>query len=114
MHLNQRLFTHKCDLLQHLDIQYVGLLKDSFQNNTARTVASGDCLQTPESKALWRSPHSCWSSLAEMPVRAVTTRFMYKGLCTIPDVLSYRTPVNLPEDEVEGQYALGYLLVNGL
>ncbi|XP_054613980.1 calcium-binding protein 7 isoform X2 [Dunckerocampus dactyliophorus] len=36
-----------------------------------------------------------------MPVRAVTTRFMYKGLCTIPDVLTYRTPVNLPEDEVE-------------
>lgn len=38
-----------------------------------------------------------------MPVRAVTTRFMYKGLCTIPDVLTYRTPVNLPEDEVEGE-----------
>ncbi|XP_049909235.1 calcium-binding protein 7 isoform X2 [Epinephelus moara] len=36
-----------------------------------------------------------------MPVRAVTTRFMYKGLCTIPDVLTYRTPVILPEDEVE-------------
>ncbi|KAM4635744.1 calcium-binding protein 7 [Polymixia lowei] len=36
-----------------------------------------------------------------MPVRAVTTRFMYKGLCTIPDVLSYRSPVSLPEDEVE-------------
>ncbi|KAG7498770.1 calcium-binding protein 7 [Solea senegalensis] len=36
-----------------------------------------------------------------MPVRAVTTRFMYKGLCTIPDVLTYRTPVHLPEDEVE-------------
>ncbi|KAF7217075.1 transcript variant X2 [Nothobranchius furzeri] len=36
-----------------------------------------------------------------MPVRAVTTRFMYKGLCTIPDVLTYRTPVTLPEDEVE-------------
>uniref|UniRef100_A0A667ZR44 Calcium binding protein 7 n=1 Tax=Myripristis murdjan TaxID=586833 RepID=A0A667ZR44_9TELE len=36
-----------------------------------------------------------------MPVRAVTTRFMYKGLCTIPDVLAYRTPVTLPEDEVE-------------
>ncbi|XP_075901154.1 calcium-binding protein 7 [Nelusetta ayraudi] len=36
-----------------------------------------------------------------MPVRAVTTRFMYKGLCTIPDVLSLRSPVILPEDEVE-------------
>ncbi|CAL8281234.1 unnamed protein product [Lota lota] len=36
-----------------------------------------------------------------MPVRAVTTRFMYKGICTIPDVLSYRPPVILPEDEVE-------------
>lgn len=40
-----------------------------------------------------------------MPVRAVTTRFMYKGLCTIPDVLSYRTPVILPEDEVEGKWS---------
>ena len=53
-----------------------------------------------------------------MPVRAVTTRFMYKGLCTIPDVLSYRTPVNLPEDEVEGeclrlwfQFVIGVLRV---
>ncbi|XP_010897263.1 calcium-binding protein 7 [Esox lucius] len=34
-----------------------------------------------------------------MPVRA--TRFMYRGNCTIPDILSYRTPINLPEDEVE-------------
>lgn len=51
-----------------------------------------------------------------MPVRAVTTRFMYKGLCTIPDVLSYRTPVNLPEDEVEGEshsceFAFGWIVI---
>uniref|UniRef100_A0A4W5QB59 Uncharacterized protein n=1 Tax=Hucho hucho TaxID=62062 RepID=A0A4W5QB59_9TELE len=32
-----------------------------------------------------------------MPVR--TTRLMYRGICTIPDILSYRTPINLPEDE---------------
>ncbi|XP_016333719.1 calcium-binding protein 7-like [Sinocyclocheilus anshuiensis] len=36
-----------------------------------------------------------------MPVRAVTSRFMYRGLCSIPDILSYKTPVSLPEDEVE-------------
>ncbi|MCJ8748675.1 hypothetical protein PDJAM_G00167500 [Pangasius djambal] len=36
-----------------------------------------------------------------MPVRAVPSRFMYRGLCSVPDILSYRTPVNLPEDEVE-------------
>ncbi|XP_036385076.1 calcium-binding protein 7 [Megalops cyprinoides] len=36
-----------------------------------------------------------------MPVRAVTSTFMYRGLCTIPDILSYRTPINLPEDELE-------------
>ncbi|TRY83607.1 hypothetical protein DNTS_022091 [Danionella cerebrum] len=36
-----------------------------------------------------------------MPVRAVTSRFMYKGICSIPDLLSYRAPVSLPEDEVE-------------
>lgn len=45
-----------------------------------------------------------------MPVRAVTTRFMYKGLCTIPDVLTYRTPVILPEDEVEGEAGLVVLI----
>ncbi|CAF99245.1 unnamed protein product [Tetraodon nigroviridis] len=44
-----------------------------------------------------------------MPVRAVTTRFMYKGLCTIPDVLSLRSPVILPEDEVEGEFQLALL-----
>uniref|UniRef100_A0A8C2B4G2 Calcium-binding protein 7 n=1 Tax=Cyprinus carpio TaxID=7962 RepID=A0A8C2B4G2_CYPCA len=38
-----------------------------------------------------------------MPVRAVTSRFMYRGLCSIPDILSYRSPVSLPEDEVEGK-----------
>ncbi|XP_023678812.1 calcium-binding protein 7 isoform X2 [Paramormyrops kingsleyae] len=36
-----------------------------------------------------------------MPVRAVTSTLMYRGLCTIPDILSYRTPVTLPEDELE-------------
>ncbi|XP_062844494.1 calcium-binding protein 7 [Trichomycterus rosablanca] len=36
-----------------------------------------------------------------MPVRAVPSRFMYRGLCSVPDILSYRTPVSLPEDEVE-------------
>ncbi|XP_026067274.1 calcium-binding protein 7-like [Carassius auratus] len=36
-----------------------------------------------------------------MPVRAVTSRFMYRGLCSIPDILSYRSTVSLPEDEVE-------------
>lgn len=28
---------------------------------------------------------------------------MYRGICTIPDILSYSAPVNLPEDEVEGE-----------
>lgn len=41
--------------------------------------------------------------LAEMPVRAVPSRFMYRGLCSVPDILSYKTPVTLPEDEVEGK-----------
>lgn len=45
-----------------------------------------------------------------MPVRAVTTRFMYKGLCTIPDVLSLRSPVILPEDEVEGEFEVVLLV----
>ncbi|KAI5088146.1 calcium-binding protein 7-like [Silurus meridionalis] len=31
----------------------------------------------------------------------VTSTLMYRGICTIPDILSYGTPVNLPEDEVE-------------
>lgn len=48
-----------------------------------------------------------------MPVRAVTTRFMYKGLCTIPDVLSLRSPVILPEDELEGESRGFMLLLSG-
>ncbi|KAG7236513.1 hypothetical protein INR49_000887 [Caranx melampygus] len=31
----------------------------------------------------------------------VTSTLMYRGICTIPDILSYSAPVNLPEDEVE-------------
>ncbi|XP_016107422.1 calcium-binding protein 7-like [Sinocyclocheilus grahami] len=36
-----------------------------------------------------------------MPMHPVTSTLMYRGICTIPDILSYRAPVNLPEDEVE-------------
>lgn len=74
----------------------------TFLLNISRT----ETVETPESEAIWRSRQGCCFSLAEMPVRAVTTRFMYKGLCTIPDVLTYRTPVSLPEDEVEGELFL--------
>lgn len=38
-----------------------------------------------------------------MPMHPVTSTLMYRGICTIPDILSYSTPVNLPEDEVEGE-----------
>ncbi|XP_056889601.1 calcium-binding protein 7 isoform X1 [Takifugu flavidus] len=36
-----------------------------------------------------------------MPMHPVTSTLMYRGMCTIPDILSYSAPVNLPEDEVE-------------
>ncbi|KAA8592545.1 hypothetical protein FQN60_018000, partial [Etheostoma spectabile] len=36
-----------------------------------------------------------------MPMHPVTSTLMYRGICTIPDILSYSAPVNLPEDEVE-------------
>ncbi|GAA6072685.1 calcium-binding protein 7 [Tachysurus ichikawai] len=36
-----------------------------------------------------------------MPMHPVTSTLMYRGICTIPDILSYGTPVNLPEDELE-------------
>ncbi|XP_068576784.1 proline dehydrogenase 1, mitochondrial [Cebidichthys violaceus] len=35
-----------------------------------------------------------------MPMHPVTSTLMYRGICTIPDML-YSAPVNLPEDEVE-------------
>ncbi|XP_047197043.1 calcium-binding protein 7 isoform X2 [Hippoglossus stenolepis] len=35
-----------------------------------------------------------------MPMHPVTSTLMYRGICTIPDML-YSQPVNLPEDEVE-------------
>lgn len=38
-----------------------------------------------------------------MPMHPVTSTLMYRGMCTIPDILSYSAPVNLPEDEVEGE-----------
>lgn len=40
-----------------------------------------------------------------MPMHPVTSTLMYRGICTIPDILSYSAPVNLPEDEVEGEMA---------
>lgn len=40
-----------------------------------------------------------------MPMHPVTSTLMYRGMCTIPDILSYSAPVNLPEDEVEGETA---------
>ncbi|KAI3372588.1 hypothetical protein L3Q82_023064, partial [Scortum barcoo] len=39
--------------------------------------------------------------VAVMPMHPVTSTLMYRGICTIPDILSYSAPVNLPEDEVE-------------
>ncbi|KAF3839411.1 hypothetical protein F7725_018128 [Dissostichus mawsoni] len=36
-----------------------------------------------------------------MPMHPVTSTLMYRGICTIPDLLAYRAPPNLPEDEVE-------------
>ncbi|XP_061673886.1 calcium-binding protein 7 isoform X4 [Syngnathoides biaculeatus] len=38
-----------------------------------------------------------------MPMHPITSTLMYRGMCTIPDILSYSAPVNLPEDEVEGE-----------
>lgn len=38
-----------------------------------------------------------------MPMHPVTSTLMYRGICTIPDILSYSDPVTLPEDEVEGE-----------
>ncbi|MBN3315694.1 CABP7 protein, partial [Atractosteus spatula] len=36
-----------------------------------------------------------------MPLHPVTSTLMYRGICTIPDILTYRTPINIPEDELE-------------
>lgn len=44
-----------------------------------------------------------------MPMHPVTSTLMYRGMCTIPDILSYSAPVNLPEDEVEGETASVYV-----
>lgn len=46
-----------------------------------------------------------------MPMHPVTSTLMYRGMCTIPDILSYSAPVNLPEDEVEGETAPVYVCV---
>ncbi|MBN3279513.1 CABP7 protein, partial [Polyodon spathula] len=36
-----------------------------------------------------------------MPFHPVTSTLMYRGICTIPDILTYKTPINIPEDELE-------------
>lgn len=45
-----------------------------------------------------------------MPMHPVTSTLMYRGICTIPDILSYSAPVNLPEDEVEGEMPFFFVL----
>lgn len=51
---------------------------------------------------VWRGRR--WQpKVAVMPMHPVTSTLMYRGICTIPDILSYSAPVNLPEDEVEGE-----------
>ncbi|KTG46193.1 hypothetical protein cypCar_00026731 [Cyprinus carpio] len=45
-----------------------------------------------------------------MPMHPVTSTLMYRGICTIPDILSYRAPVNLPEDEVEAVILTGSVI----
>lgn len=49
-----------------------------------------------------------------MPMHPVTSTLMYRGMCTIPDILSYSAPVNLPEDEVEGESAPVHSALAGL
>lgn len=39
-----------------------------------------------------------------MPFHPVTAALMYRGIYTVPNLLSEQRPVDIPEDELEGEY----------
>ncbi|XP_016387374.1 calcium-binding protein 7-like [Sinocyclocheilus rhinocerous] len=87
----------KCDMQKLTVDELKRLLYDTFCDHlTMKDIEN--IIMTEESHL--NSPE-CQVDIDKMPVRAVTSRFMYRGLCSIPDILSYKTPVSLPEDEVE-------------
>lgn len=42
-----------------------------------------------------------------MPFHPVTAALMYRGIYTVPNLLSEQRPVDIPEDELEGKYPTG-------
>lgn len=42
-----------------------------------------------------------------MPFHPVTAALMYRGIYTVPNLLSEQRPVDIPEDELEGEYPAG-------
>lgn len=38
-----------------------------------------------------------------MPFHPVTAALMYRGIYTVPNLLSEQRPVDIPEDELEGE-----------
>lgn len=42
-----------------------------------------------------------------MPFHPVTAALMYRGIYTVPNLLSEQRPVDIPEDELEGECSAG-------
>ncbi|NXX83937.1 CABP7 protein, partial [Urocolius indicus] len=42
-----------------------------------------------------------------MPFHPVTAALMYRGIYTVPNILAEQRPVEIPEDELEGERAVG-------
>lgn len=42
-----------------------------------------------------------------MPFHPVTAALMYRGIYTVPNLLSEQRPVDIPEDELEGECPAG-------
>lgn len=42
-----------------------------------------------------------------MPFHPVTAALMYRGIYTVPNILAEQRPVEIPEDELEGERARG-------
>lgn len=42
-----------------------------------------------------------------MPFHPVTAALMYRGIYTVPNLLSEQRPVDIPEDELEGECPTG-------
>ena len=92
----------KADALRNLPLPTSLVFSHPWTRFSVPSVTVGGTRNLSVDISLWQGCR--WQlKVAVMPMHPVTSTLMYRGICTIPDILSYSAPVNLPEDEVEGE-----------